>query len=263
VRNRFGRVVGAFNLQKFWPVPLAIISVVVGQQVSTGGAQIPMPGWWPLMGALPVGAALGSVVAALGYGELAVTCLPRERVRVTSLHLAIFSLVLLGLAVLAAHVPQTAVLAALFAPLGHEVVIHAGQRSELQGPPRFVPPARGVMVLGVRKASPSHEAGLRSGDVILRIGDLPVNTRAELTSALEISGSSFEVEYRQESAAGYPLRRARVAVDPNVLPGRVPSGRGRFGVLTVPEPGDLPTVDITMDGPLQRFARRLFGARGR
>jgi len=272
VRNRFGRVVGAFNLQKFWPVPLVIIAAMtIGQQVPVGSAQIQMPGWRPLLGtlgALPAGVmfAILPVVAALGYGELAVTCLPRERVRVTSLHLAIFSLVLLGLAILAAHVPQTVILAALFAPLGHEVVIRAGQRSELQGPPRFVPPARGVMVLDVRKASPFHEAGLRSGDVILRLGDIPVNSRAELAYALGVFGPSFEVEYRQEPA-GYllkrvenPLRRARVALDPNAPPG---SGCGCFGVMTVPEPGDLPTVDITMDGPLQRIARRLFGAKDR
>ncbi len=262
VRNGFGRVVGAFNLQKFWPVPLVIIVVLItGQQAAVGGSQIQMPGWWPLLGtlgALPAGAifTVMPVVAALGYGELAITCLPRERVRVTSLHLAMFSLVLLGLAILAAHVPQTAILAALFAPLGHEVVIHAGQRSELQGSPRFVPPARGVMLLDVRKASPFHEAGLRSGDVILRIGDIPVNSRAELTYVLEISGLSFEVEYRQEPGG---LRRVRVAADPNFLPGLAE----RFGVMTVPETGDQPTVDTTMEGTLQRIARRLFGARSR
>ena len=121
------------------------------------------------------------------------------------------------------------------------------------------------MVLDVRKASPFHEAGLRSGDVILRIGDIPVNSRAELTYALDLFGPSFEVEYRREPAGyplqrvGHPLRRARVAADLNALPDLA----GRFGIMTVPEPGDLPTVDITMEGPLQRIARRLFGARTR
>ena len=52
VRNRFGRVVGAFNLQKFWPVPLAIIAI------GYIGPQLPrMPGWWPLLGTgCPLGA---------------------------------------------------------------------------------------------------------------------------------------------------------------------------------------------------------------
>jgi hypothetical protein len=251
VRNHFGRVVGAFNLQKFWPIPLAIIAVAtIGQQAPVGGIQ--MPGWWPLLGTLPAQAVFSifPVVAALGYGELAITCLPRERVRITSLHLALFSLILLGLAVLATHVPQTAVLAALFAPLGHEVVIHAGQRSELQGRPRFIPPDRGVMVLDVLKASPSKEAGLRSGDVILRIGETPVNSRAELVSALNLSGSSFEVEYQQEPGR---LRRARVAVNKDSPPGLTAG----FGVIPVPEPGDPPTVDITTASILERVARRI------
>ncbi len=48
VRNRFGRVVGAFNLQKFWPIPLAIIAVATTAQAPAGG--VAMPGWWPLLG---------------------------------------------------------------------------------------------------------------------------------------------------------------------------------------------------------------------
>lgn len=256
VRNRFGRVVGAFNLQKFWPIPLVVVAMVTVAQQGQAGDFIRMPDWWPLLkplGALSAQAAYGilPVIAALGYGELAVTCLPRERVRLTSLHLALFSLVLLGLAVLAAYAPQATILAALFAPLGHEVVIHVGQRSELQGQPRFVPPARGVMVLDVLEGSPSKQAGLRSGDVILSIGDIPVNSRAELVYALELFGPSFEIEYQQEPGR---LKRARTTVDRNGSPGLA----GRFGVIPVPEPGDPPTVDIATTSLLQRIAHRLF-----
>jgi hypothetical protein len=286
VRNRFGRVVGAFNLQKFWPIPLAIVAVAAAPQAPAGG--IAMPDWWPVLGILGTASAqtvfsIFPVVAALGYGELAVTCLPRERVRRTSLHLAAFSLVLLGLAILAAHAPQTAILAALFAPLGHEIVIHAGQRSELQGQPRFIPPMRGVMVLDVLQGSPAHQAGLRSGDVILRVGGLPANSRTELSSALDAAGRSFEIEFQQVPGG---VRRAQAVVGRDDLPGGTgwnglsgvtdrddlsgPTGRsgilgmtGRFGVITVPEPGDPPTVDIAVTGFLQRLARRLFrtGAR--
>ena len=254
VRNRFGRVVGGFNLQKFWPIPLVVVAMVTVTQQGPAGDLIRMPDWWPLLRPLGVLAAqtaygLLPVIAALGYGELAITCLPRERVRLTSLHLSLFSLVLLGLAILAAYVPQTVILAALFAPLGHEVVIHVGQRSELQGQPRFVPPTRGVMVLDVLRGSSSHRAGLRSGDVILRIGDIPVNSRAELAYALDLSGSSFQIEYQQEPGR---LRRAGATVNRNGPAGLT----GRFGVIPVPEPGDPPTVDISTSSPLRGVFRR-------
>jgi hypothetical protein len=302
VRNRLGRVVGGFNLQKFWPIPLAVIAMVTVASQATVTELGGMPDWWPLLrslGDLSPQTAYGivPVMAALGYGELAVTCLPRERVRLTSLHLALFSLILLGLALLAAYVPQTAILAALFAPLGHEVVIHAGQRSELQGRPRFVPPPRGVMVLDVLKGSPSQRAGLRSGDVILSIDGIPVNSRSELGYALDLAGRSLEIEYQQElrpsspfsvragrspssphsfrpddspdavdtaegtrrpqagtrRAPGARVRRTRVSVGRGGLQGLA----GRFGVITVPEPGDPPTVDIATEGLLQRIVRRV------
>lgn len=259
VRNRFGRVVGAFNLQKFWPIPLAVIVLVTVTQQAPAGDLIRMPDWWPPLRPLgelspQMAYSILPVIAILGYGELAITCLPRERVKLTSLHLALFSLVLLGMAMLAAYVPQTVILAALFAPLGHEVVIHVGQRSELQGQPRFVPPARGVMVLDALRGSPSRQAGLRSGDVILKIEDIPVNTKAELAYALDLYGPSMGIEYQQEPGR---LRRTRLTANPNGSPGLT----ARYGVVLVPEPNDPPTVDIATTGLLQRIARRLSRAR--
>ncbi|MGD0154096.1 MAG: PDZ domain-containing protein [Thermacetogeniaceae bacterium] len=259
VRNRFGRVVGAFNLQKFWPIPLVVVAMATVAQQGPTGDMIRMPDWWPLLrplGVLSAQAAYGllPVIAALGYGELAVTCLPRERVRRTSLHLTLFSLVLLCLAILAAYVPQTVILVTLFAPLGHEVVIRVEQRSELQGQPRFVPPARGVMVLDALRGSPSQQAGLRSGDVILKIADIPVNSRAQLAYALDISGPSVEIEYQQEPGR---LRRTRITVDPNGPPDLI----ARYGVILAPEPNDPPTVDLSTTSPLQGIYRRLARAR--
>jgi len=145
VRNETDRVVGAFNLQKFWPIPLAVL-MVTGVPHQITGEIIKTPDWWPLIHPLGAGKAqdlvygIFPVVAALGYGELAITRLPREKVRRSAFHLALFSLVLLGLSVYASRVPQAAVLPALFSPLGHELVIYVGRREEFQGKPRFVPP---------------------------------------------------------------------------------------------------------------------------
>ncbi len=250
IRNQAGRVVGAFNLQKFWPIPLAVMMIVMGTAQQLPGELMQMPEWWPLI--RPWGITSDQnvmyqilpVVAALGYGELAVTCLPRERTKRSSWHLALYSLILLGLAVTASHYPQLSILPALFSPLGHELIIFLGRRDELQGKPRFVPPSSGVMVLDVLKGSPADRAGIRSGDVIRSVGDLPVNSRYDLAQALGIVGPSFILEFG--NCAG-DTRWTRVRRKPGYT----------IGEITVPEPGDPPNVDFVMGSPLKNLINRL------
>lgn len=254
VRNQAGRVVGAFNLQKFWPIPLAVMTIFPGAAQQLAGDIIRMPEWWPLIrpwGALSfqeITYSVLPVIAALGYGELAITCLPRERAKRSAVHLAVFSSVLLGLSVLASHHPQLSVLPALFSPLGHELIIYLGRREELQGAPRFVSPASGVMVLDVIKGSPAHRAGIRAGDVIRRIGDYPVSFRRDLAQLLESGAETLTVEF----TTGLKTKRRKILRQKPGLP---------VGLITAPEPGDLPNVDYLKGGPLpgllRRFRRRL------
>lgn len=249
IRNPAGRVVGAFNLQKFWPIPLAIMMILLGAADQVPGELIKMPEWWPLIRPWDIPSdqevmyQILPVVAALGYGELAITCLPRERTKRSASHLAGYSIVLLGLAVAASHLPQLAIFPALFSPLGHELVVFLGRREELQGKPFFVPPSTGVMVLDVIKGSPAHLAGIRSGDVIHSVGDQAVNSCLELSQRLDFLGPSFMLEFSKESGE---TRFVRVHCKPG----------SSFGVITVPEPGDCPNVDFAMGSPLKNFLKR-------
>lgn len=249
VRNPAGRVVGAFNLQKFWPIPLAVMTILTGVAQQLPGGFIQMPEWWPLIrpwGVTPssdLTYSLLPVIAALGYGELAITCLPRERTKRSACHLAVFSLILLGLAVLASHLPQLSILPALFSPLGHELLIFLGRRDELHGRPRFVDPPRGVMVLDVVKGSPADRAGIRSGDLIMTVGGCQVNSRWELAQVLALKGKHLSMEL----SSGSVVRQVRLRWETDVS----------LGVITVPEPGDLPNVDYLMGSPLKGLLGRL------
>ncbi len=255
VRNHSGKVVGAFNLQKFWPIPLAVMAILTNVPHQLPGDVVRMPDWWPIirpweeLGKKEVIYTIFPVVAALGYGELALTCTPREKAKRSAKNLALFSLVLLGLAVLASHVPSLAALPALFAPLGHELVIHAGRKAELRGKPAFVSPVRGVMILDVIRGSPAHRAGLGPGCVILSLGGVPVNTREEVAHAFGAAGERFTIEYLDP---GGHVRRAEVALE----------GSRLLGVIFAPEPGDASNVDYSTASPLGSFLRRLRGARG-
>lgn len=253
VRDPSGRVVGAFNLQKFWPIPLAIMTVLIGLPQHVPGDIIKMPEWWPLI--LPwetvksqeIVYGIFPVVAALGYGELAVTCLPREKARLSSINLAVFSCILLALAVLASHFSKLSILAAFFSPIGHELVIYLGRRKEFSGKPRFVPPSRGVKVLDVIKGSPAERGRIRAGDIILSIEGIQVNSRAELARALDYFAPAIYLEL----ADSHGTKTVRITYE-----------RGApFGVIPVPEPGDPPNVDYSLSSPLKNLALRFFKRR--
>ncbi len=181
------KMVGGFNLQKFWPIPL--VAVMSTSMVSFPGA---VDNWWPILSnpefydGIVYG--LVPVMAILGYGEVTTTALPVQRSRSSALYLAIFSVTLLGLAVLGSYYPSFLILAALFGPLGHEMVIAIGWRSERFKNPIYTSPPQGLMVLDVIHGSPAQQAGVRSQDIVIELNGNTVYGPADLIPGLDSSG---------------------------------------------------------------------------
>ena len=192
-------MVGGFTLQKFWPIPLVALTVA-GISLSPADAGN-MPNWWPLIkpggdgGQLNFNYALVAVVAGLGYGDLAIARNPREKSRLSAYYLAIYSLVLLSLSVSAQYFRALAPVAALFSPLGHELVIYVGKKTELAGRPLYTSSNRGMKVLDVLRESTAWTMGLRSGDILMAVNGIPVRERWELGYAVKSWPGSLEIEY--------------------------------------------------------------------
>lgn len=230
VRTKQGRVVGGFNLQKFWPLPLvALLAWVIPEQEFVKGA-VTMPNWWPLIkpellqdSGEPLYMMM-PVVAALGYGDIALTAHPEDKTRVASLELALYSIILLFLAVAASHFPWASFIPALFGPLGHEYIIHLGQRREMKGEPVFVPPGRGVMVLFVLHGSVVEKAGLRRGDIILSLNGVPIDSKYHLHDIPLQEGGPVEIEYL--SGRRKEWRRRLLRLKPGETMGFVPVPEG-------------------------------------
>jgi hypothetical protein len=192
LRREDGRLVGAFSLQNFWPVPLVLLmaTAVPGSDTAMPGT-VDMPDWWPV---LPLGLDLPEgqrwlygmmpVVAALGYADMAITGTPQKRRMASALHLALYSMVLLFLSLLSARYTWLQVVAALASPMGHELLIPWDNRCESEGPALFVPPARGVMVLDTVLDSPARAGGVRTGDIIHTLNGMTVQNGAELAGAI-------------------------------------------------------------------------------
>jgi hypothetical protein len=248
-----GRLVGAFNLQNFWPLPLVVLSTVAMQTSALPEGVFHTPDWWPL---LPLGIeppvgfewvyVMMPVVAALGYTDMAISSTPTARRRKSALALALYSLSLLAMALLSAKFAWLKLPAALLSPLGHEFLVRRDNRMELAGTPIYVPPERGVMVLEAIAGGSAAQMGVRTGDVILELSGLSTDRGGALAHAIEWAPPLFELA----------ILRGGVA---QKLNGRFPPGPRMLGLILVPEGHE--TYYVTMSegsgGPIAQLFRRV------
>jgi len=233
--KKAGGIRGGFNLQLFWPIPLVAL-VSIGWFDYPGA--IMAPDWWPLIqdySQFTKGQAYGllSVLAMLGYGEITTTQTPRQATRKSALHLSLFSVSLLFLSMLSARYPIFLPLLALFSPLGHELVIWVGMRTENRAP-LYVQPERGVMILDVLPGTPAHQQGLRSQDVILTLNGQAANQFDNLQDMLRKAPQESVMEI--ERGKSILIRRVRLIPqqDLGIIP--VPELNAGY-YLTVSEDG--------------------------
>jgi len=241
---------GGFSLQRFWPIPLIVLTVVRIPDVTGLEGLIHLPDWWPLIAAaeapgvgVPV-FTMVPLVAALGYGDLSVSRAPREKARSTSRALALFSFLLLLFSMAASRWSGFSWVAVLFAPIAHEVVIRVGAKEELAALPYFRAAPDGVMVLDVIEGSPSHKARLNRGDVILAARGVPVRTREDLYLVLKEPGPA---QLLVRDYAGKTMREVLINRESEPI-----------GVITVPQLGDQPMVSTVSAGPLGQLFKNLF-----
>lgn len=244
-----GRLVGGYLLQRFWPIP-AVALLVMGQDVPITST-VGMPDWWPLIKpALDLPPenliyTLIPVVAGLGYGDVVAARTPKQKASISAVNLSIYSIILLMLAVLADDYYAIAIMGAVFSPLGHELLVHLGQRIELTNEPVYVPVAHGVKLLDVIAGTPAWQAGLRSGDIITEVNNLPVRDKATLGSLLHPSDQRLVITYisqqTQQAGLGQTI----------IKPGE------RFGIIVVPEANEKPHLELNSQGALKQWLQKL------
>ncbi|HHY09179.1 MAG TPA: PDZ domain-containing protein [Firmicutes bacterium] len=245
-----GDIVGGFTMQKFWPMPtIALLGVAIlnsGAELQT----VAMPSWWPIFRTgvtVPANHVLVHVlfpiVVALGYSDFVQTELPRTKAKRSAGHLLIYSIVLLAFAILGNKYRAFVILAVLFAPLGHELIIHLGQKRERDNDPVFQCDD-GVMVLAVYPNSPAEEMGLGPGDVIKSVNGIAVGDLPELLN--QVTPWLIDPVFVIENEFRAPQKRV---VE---YKGKVPP----FGIIPVPHPRQGVYVQIK-EGFLKRWLRKL------
>ncbi|RUT33238.1 PDZ domain-containing protein [Paenibacillus zeisoli] len=206
-----GKVVGGYQMKSFWPVPLFLLI-----PAQTTGSLLP---WTPFFGgdAWQSGFSLIALPVVIGFSEMTVSALPKNKARLTSSRLLIYSIVILGLALLAGWWSPLTVVAALAAFVLHELLVWYSRFEEQNRSPFFVHPQRGLKVLAVLPGSPAEELGIQAGEVIFKVNGTPINTKEQLHSGLRMNPAFCKLEVLNQQGESKFLQRAIYAGDHHQL----------------------------------------------
>jgi hypothetical protein len=183
LKGKRGMVVGGYQLQAFWPLPLFLL-------IPSGAGTMDLP-WQPLLGG---GLGIVSLPIIIGFSEMTQGMLPGHKVARTSGRLLIYSIVLLGLSLLAAWWSPLTLLAALAALVLHEGLSWYSALEERSISPIFVHPPRGRKVLAVLPGSPGQELGILPGEILLKVNGVVLTDAAQLHEALRMNSAFCKLE---------------------------------------------------------------------
>ncbi len=246
-----GQHIGGYNLQRIWPIPIIIMTLMASNQVASA-AQIEMPNWWPLI--KPFGYKnlnhvtfiMISVVAVLGYGDIALTQLPKIKVKKSAFRLLNYSILLLVLSILASRMMVFQWIAALFAPTVHELIILIGQKEERKGKPLFTLPKNGIRVLEVLEGSAADKMKIQRGDILYSINNIPVNAEEELIQVLNQWPTFVWIQ-------GEDYRGEKYTKELKVFP----YGLRTLGIIVLPQYSDITYVMQEKESILERIISKI------
>jgi hypothetical protein len=178
-------VIGGFMLQRFWPIPFAILFLAFNPL--QGASEIHLPDWWPLfktgdpiLSTENISLQISAVIAALGYGDMALSSSPQEKCKKSSKRLFIYSMLLLIFSVLSTYLHLFKFIAAVFAPSGHEFLILYGQKEENKAEPIFRQYSRGITILDIKKGQPAANMGLKPGYIITKMNHYRIDRKEDM-----------------------------------------------------------------------------------
>ncbi|GGG84717.1 PDZ domain-containing protein [Paenibacillus radicis (ex Gao et al. 2016)] len=211
LEGKRGKLVGGYMLQGFWPVPLLLLVP------AAGGEQTALP-WTPLLGAdWSQGWTVIALPMVIGFSELTRSMLPKEKAKHAAKGLTLFSVGLMGAALLAWWQPVLLPLAALVSLLLHEVIIWRSRSVEAARSPLFVNDRRGLRILGIVPETPAEAMGLQSGEILAKVNGTRVYNKEDLHAALQSNSALSKLEVLNHAGEVKFVQRARYAGDHHQL----------------------------------------------
>ncbi|AJA48849.1 PDZ domain-containing protein [Clostridium pasteurianum DSM 525 = ATCC 6013] len=176
--NKNNTIIGGFALKRYWIIPVALMFVLSGPNISSGSEVI---GYSIVKNAA---VAFFAFYGVIGYNSITFTRSKKEKVISSGMGIAIYGIILLIVAQIGRINLLGEFLIAIFAPLAHEIMLKIQTYMETKGAPKYVSTDEGLMVLEVAPSSPASEMGIKSGDRVVEVNDKKIINDQDIIEAL-------------------------------------------------------------------------------
>ncbi|PKM95114.1 MAG: hypothetical protein CVU84_07270 [Firmicutes bacterium HGW-Firmicutes-1] len=208
-----GKIIQGHILQKYWPIPLAILFVTAGE---ASGNVIQMPDWWPLL--KPSNPLLNSLffglmpfVGILGYSTVTFSEQPEKRAKKTGIMLFLYSMLIIAIAVLGKEDRVLMVIGLVLMAALHEAIMLLEQRHEKRHEPIYTVPDRGIRIMSIIQGGIAEKVGMKKGQIIKKINDLEVVNAQHFKELMDnkwtfmwIETENFNRELNTHEIKAYP-----------------------------------------------------------
>ncbi|WCK54147.1 PDZ domain-containing protein [Aneurinibacillus sp. Ricciae_BoGa-3] len=192
VASKRGRIIGAFQLNRLWMMPLLIFT-----PAASGGFDLQhLPGWWPWFYAGAASLSLLPIPAVIGYQDTATTVAPGEKARQAGKVIFLYGLGLLMIAYAAKYWMPLALIGSLGSFALPEMMRYNSRQKEKIEKPLYVQAGNGVRVLAVIPGSPADLMEIVTGDVIIKINGVRVVTKDDIYPALQQQSAFCKMEVK-------------------------------------------------------------------
>jgi hypothetical protein len=188
LEGKRGKIIGGFQLQNFWPVPLFLLIPMQG----AGTEALP---WGTLFESnLAYGWSLLAFPAMIGFTEQTTSKLPQDKTRSSSSRLILYGIIMFALAAAAHYWSSLILVAAILSIALHEGLIWYSRWYESKQTPLYVHSKRGLTVLSVLPGSSAAEMGIQTGEILHKVNGHKTTTKADLHVALQLNSASCKLE---------------------------------------------------------------------
>lgn len=223
---------GGFAFKRYWTVPVALFIMINTSLITDLGATEPMPNWWPIIKtSIPIEILKKSVVALipfygmLGYKSNTFTQTKNQKTLISGLFVITYSVALFLVAQLAHINIFFQVLAVVFTPVGHELMLRIQTYFEGTMEARYVS-RNGVMVLEVSPNSIGRALGIESEDIIVEMNEEEVKTEEDISRILNYKPETVFFKVRNSKGEvrktnKHPYQKGKVALGILIVPTKV------------------------------------------